>query len=70
VIRPEYAGHQPSPAQARVMDRMRHAFSSLHTDLEMSLVHDRYCALALAALEEAAMWTNKAIVLGEVDPQP
>lgn len=62
-IRDEYAYHKPNPAQQEQMDELRMAYSDLAHLLSTLSVHGRYYNLARNALEESAMWANKAIVL-------
>lgn len=64
MIRDEYAYHMPNERQLEIMTLMRTVYSTLSSTLH-ELPNSRYRALALTSLEESAMWTNKAIVLGE-----
>lgn len=64
IMRDEYAYHQPTPEQLKVMDDLRQTFSDLQDKLDM-LPPSRYRSLAGTTLETAAFWTNKAIVLGD-----
>lgn len=62
-MRAEYAYHQPDVAQAATMEQLRQAYSALADAVEQQVPAGRYRSLALTALEQAAFWTNKAIVL-------
>lgn len=64
-IRPEFDYHRPSDAQLAVLTNLRAAYSALSEVLESSALPSRYRSLAATALEESAMWANKAVVLGK-----
>ncbi len=67
-----YAYHKPSPDGIEKIALFRKEFSDLHEVIEGHLSASRERSVALTNLEQASMWVNKAIVLGdpqsEVDP--
>lgn len=51
----------PNPDQVEELAKVRAAFKTQLLFLDTLLPAGRYRALAMTALEEAAMWANKAI---------
>lgn len=52
---------KPSDEQISTMGDLREAFAELVEKIEAKVPESRYRSLAVTALEEAAMWVNKAI---------
>jgi hypothetical protein len=59
--------HRPSPEVQAVMGRVRASYMALVTLLDGAIPECREKSLAFTALEEAAMWSMKALAL--TDPE-
>jgi len=59
--------HKPSRAGVERIENVRQACRDLESVLLEHVPPGRELSLALTKLEEAAMWANKAIVLGDPD---
>jgi len=57
----KYDYMKPTPEQVAKMEMLRMDFKLLDAKLVECLPDSRHKSLALTALEEAAMWTNKAV---------
>lgn len=64
-MRNTYAYHKPSAEGLRLINRLRHAFSDLHDDVEKHAPNSREKSVALTNLETAAMWAIKAVVCND-----
>lgn len=52
---------QPTDEQVKLMQEFRDKYESLANDLKTKVPKSRGLSLAFTALEESAMWLNKAI---------
>ncbi len=56
-----FSSKPASKDQQLAMKEIRSAFQTLEAEVECQCPSGRYKALAFTALEEAAMWANKAV---------
>lgn len=62
-IKKTFAYHKPSEDGLRRIKDLRESFSELYDEVESLAPASRERSLAITALEEAAMWAIKAVVV-------
>lgn len=60
-----FAYHSPSPESLEKINKLREAYSVIHSEIAMLTPLSREKALAFTYLENSAMWAVKAIIIND-----